>query len=312
MRWTKSSGSHVHSQAADACPRCGAAVPDPGATAICAECKAILDPVRRRAARSGLFVMIVGTSVVLLVAVLLLFSGGAIHESFSLAATVTSVLIAGGAAAVLGAVHTGKTLEAVTSRESPAARALLDLIDKLSLGTVAGLALACLPLGWKLVMAPDQVRPSVEAAFADKLEPFAAILDDSSDDAESASSEEPTVKKRMLVLDKGSRMIPGVQPGAISPLHFELPRAIRAMQPDQVGTVVWLKWSRKDRGKYRTGTAYKINCEVIIIDPDKRAIVARQPFEGGEPPSSVAAGKDGYGSRPIEQIMEYLTTLPRE
>lgn len=312
MSWVNPSGSQVEPQSADECPRCGASVTDAGSSAICTECGAILNPARRRVVRAGTFALILGGSVVLLEAVVLLLGGGTIHESISLAATVVSVFIAGGAAALFGAVRIGQTFRAVTSRESTAARALLDFVDKLSLGTLAVLVLVCLPLGYRLVMATDQVRPAVEAAFAGKLEPFAVILDDKAEENDPEEGEAPKINGRVLVLDKGSRMVPGVTPGGISAVHFDLPRTLRATQPDQVGTVVWLKWSRKDRGKYRTGTAYKVNCEVIIIDAEKRAVVARRPFEGGEPPSSVPAGKDGYGALPTERIVEYLTSLPRE
>ena len=49
-----------------------------------------------------------------------------------------------------------------------------------------------------------------------------------------------------------------------------------------------------------------------LLDLAEVLRVARRPFEGGDPPSSVAAGKDGYGTRPIDKILEYLTALSRE
>ncbi len=95
-----------------------------------------------------------------------------------------------------------------------------------------------------------------------------------------------------------------------------LPADLRASRPEDVGTVVVLKWSADVFGVYpagdRTATALVHTCEARIIDLSLSAIVARQSFRGGDPPASIAGGREAYGSKPTQQIADWLLSLPRE
>jgi hypothetical protein len=99
----------------------------------------------------------------------------------------------------------------------------------------------------------------------------------------------------------------------VSPL---LPAELRAKSPEDAGTVVVLKWSADVVGVYpagdRTATALVHTCEARIIDLSLSAIVARQSFRGGDPPVSIAGGREAYGSKPTKEIADWLVSLPRE
>ena len=157
---SKKSQATVAAVAADTCPRCGAALAEPGATLICPQCRAILLPAHRQAVRVGLIAQVAGAIAVILSAVLLFFSGGAIHSSFSLAAAVVAVLLLGGLGGLFGAWWAGRVFQQVTDRDSPEARALLGQVDKVSWVALASCGLTIVPLGIWFGVAPGQVKPA--------------------------------------------------------------------------------------------------------------------------------------------------------
>jgi hypothetical protein len=88
---------------------------------------------------------------------------------------------------------------------------------------------------------------------------------------------------------------------------------LRANQPEEVGTVVWLEWGEKKVGQYGAsgGGAFVRTCNVTIIDHAQRLIVGRHYAEGGPPPTTSRRGASQYGSYPTENIVNYLRGLPR-
>jgi hypothetical protein len=106
----------------------------------------------------------------------------------------------------------------------------------------------------------------------------------------------------------------------------KLPVGLRASTPEEVGTIVWLIWGRERVGTYmeyrllrgdRVGpSAYRITCEVVVINKAKTAILDRVKFSGDDPPEKISKPSeslmnfDEYGSRPTEQIVKYIKSLP--
>lgn len=107
---------------------------------------------------------------------------------------------------------------------------------------------------------------------------------------------------------------------------MKLPRKLRASTPDEVGTVVWLRWGAEAEGEYMEDQflrgpkrpergpvpAYRITCEVTVIDKAKSTIVGTKDFRGGRPPKKIPAyDQAGWGSRPTREIVGYIKSLPR-
>jgi hypothetical protein len=96
-------------------------------------------------------------------------------------------------------------------------------------------------------------------------------------------------------------------------LYYDLPDDLRPAAPDQVGTVVWLRWDKVKVGQYGNngGDANVQTCDVTVIDLAARRVVDQRRFVGGEPPQSSRRGSSASGSKPTEPIVAYLKSLPR-
>lgn len=81
--------------------------------------------------------------------------------------------------------------------------------------------------------------------------------------------------------DSGGRLL--YEPATLnSEVHFGA--SDHANRPDEVGTVVLLRWGKRPVKTYARGVvAYVITCEVLVIDTSRQAIVDRGMAEGSEP-----------------------------
>jgi hypothetical protein len=94
---------------------------------------------------------------------------------------------------------------------------------------------------------------------------------------------------------------------------LHLPTDMIAASPDEVGTIIWLKWDQSIVGRYTNGkNAYQISCLVTIIDKLLGTKVDEKKFWGSPPPSKVISTNTGVGSRPNSEIAEYIESLPRK
>jgi hypothetical protein len=80
-----------------------------------------------------------------------------------------------------------------------------------------------------------------------------------------------------------------------------------ASRPDDVGTVVLLKWSKEDIGETAAGTKYRLHCDVIVVDKSQRRLITKRSFVGSDPAFATL-----YGGSPIDQIVAYVNSLPRQ
>jgi hypothetical protein len=98
----------------------------------------------------------------------------------------------------------------------------------------------------------------------------------------------------------------------IDPLFLDLPPELIAKTPEEVETIIWLKWKDVAVGHYTDGaTGYRIDCELTIIDKVELKIVDVKTYYGSDPPSAKSGSGDRYGSKPTYDIVNYLKALPR-
>jgi hypothetical protein len=73
-----------------------------------------------------------------------------------------------------------------------------------------------------------------------------------------------------------------LEPGTLNrEIHFE--QSDRALDPDEVGTVVLLRWGKRRVKTYpREIDSYAVTCEVLVVDARRRLVVARKRIEGSE------------------------------
>ncbi len=132
------------------------------------------------------------------------------------------------------------------------------------------------------------------------------------------------IKGKVMVLDIGesigdNAIAEPFKPklNALSEVHGMIGR-LRADKPEEIGTVVLLKWSGERAGTYSDASlAYRSSCESIIIDVDRRAVVDRVFFVGGDPPRSHVqyrskSGERIWGKAPSRHdISAYIKGLPK-
>ncbi len=143
-------------------------------------------------------------------------------------------------------------------------------------------------------------QPAHQGRFKGNLDEYLAINKEQLDRGAYLKGKMVVISKREMQVDEE--------------VYTALPAELRADSPAEVGTVVVLKWGAQVRGVYSSNEAFALwhTCEVTVIDKSISAIVGRQNFRGGDPPVSTTGRGDIYGSKPIQDIVAYLTTLPRE
>jgi len=96
-------------------------------------------------------------------------------------------------------------------------------------------------------------------------------------------------------------------------LYYDLPKDLRAGSPEEVRTVIEQVCTASLVGTYtRGGGAYRWTCKLKVIDLSISKILEEKTFTGSEPPGTTTGSKNQYGSKPSDEIMDYLTALPRK
>jgi len=111
------------------------------------------------------------------------------------------------------------------------------------------------------------------------------------------------VRGKLVVIDKAT--------GQLDPVWGKIPDNMRAANPADVGTVVWLSWSESLVGHYKGGQpAYRSDVKVTVIDRATSAVLGTKTFSN-EPPSTITAGGSGgaSGKRPEAEVVKYLRAL---
>jgi hypothetical protein len=314
----------------EACPACGAANPDPESGRLCPSCGAVLGSRSRKLLRFGLIGLAAAGGLLLLGLLATVAARGWGGGATIGLAVVLDVL--GAALLAAAGLVVWRVVQDVTVRETPEAQRFVGRTGKLAAGGLGGMLAVAAALLVFVLLAARGDRPKIEAAFAGKLAPWLGLADKVGATPGEAGPANPKIKPKLLVLDRlvrhsdapldeeDPKPAPGVHRGGLSEVHFVLPSELHASQPEQAATLVVLDWEAVLRGNYtdkRTdksvGGAYQWRCQPTLIDKATEKVLARpEPFEGGPPPQSSPSGGDAYGSRPIQQIVAWLTALPRE
>lgn len=104
---------------------------------------------------------------------------------------------------------------------------------------------------------------------------------------------------------------------------MQLPIELRAKSPEEVGTIILLRWDATLEGTYGkpydgrgqrviVSGAYRITCEATIIDKARNLVIDKRFFQGGPPPRTIPSKRHGvqYGSKPTKDIVNYIKSLP--
>jgi hypothetical protein len=101
---------------------------------------------------------------------------------------------------------------------------------------------------------------------------------------------------KMLPIDVARR--------AVDDLYFDLPLWMRAVSPEEVRVVVWLRWGYVQIGRSRRGNLHASIAQVTVIDVANNALVGETSIRGPDP-----RGRNGLGEKPVKQIVAYLYSL---
>jgi hypothetical protein len=173
-----------------------------------------------------------------------------------------------------------------------------DLLEKLLFMAVA------FPVAYVLVLGIEKYNKwqdtSVESEFASPLASY-RYLDDQ------AETDDPYITNKVIAMD-GSN-------GKLDSVYYELPGDLKANTAEEVGTIVRFKWHSENKGRYGSrGYAFKMSCDIALIDCATHKVIGRHHIEGDDPPTSIMTRQNsslGWSEKPVERIVAYLLTLPR-
>jgi hypothetical protein len=140
-------------------------------------------------------------------------------------------------------------------------------------------------------------RSRAEAPFRDRFAHYIAVPDE-------REPGECYLRGKVVVVnltDKG-----------LDSLHFRIPDALRARQPDEVGTVVLVHREDRQAGTYTDGApGYVRACDMTIVDEVRRTVAGTVAVEGSHPPPAKTGHGAQYGSEPDDEALAQLVALPR-
>jgi hypothetical protein len=149
------------------------------------------------------------------------------------------------------------------------------------------------------------VRSMVRAS---KVKPFKEHLAEYTKPVAAGLPGQPVGSKKMA----GKCVTVDMDSKEVDYVYFDLPEELRAETPDQVGTVVQLKWGKEQVGDYKGKPAWKHNCTVTVVDRATMSPIASSMFWGSDPPSSIKSSQsEGNGDKPYDQIVNFVKGQPR-
>ncbi len=118
------------------------------------------------------------------------------------------------------------------------------------------------------------------------------------------SSGNPYIKGKVITVDIGEN--------ELDSFYFDLPEDMVAPNPEEVGTIIWLSWSKVYVGRYTDGAnGYRWDCDITIIDKAVAKVVGYHHFTGSDPPDTKNSSGNREGSKPSDKVVDYLKSLPR-
>jgi hypothetical protein len=123
----------------------------------------------------------------------------------------------------------------------------------------------------------------------------------------------PTKKKQGQAYIRGKVVPVSVGTKSIHMFYLDLPDDLRAINPDEVGTILLLSCATKTAGSYTGGGwALTETCEMKIVDTTIPEVVGTKTFESERPPPTT---NKRYGEEmrvKSHTIIKYLMSLPRQ
>jgi hypothetical protein len=147
-------------------------------------------------------------------------------------------------------------------------------------------------------------RRAREEAQDKYVAPFVARLAEFTPQAPEPDLQPPYRRGKVIPINVAARK-------GVDGILLDFPEALRPNAPDDVGTIVWLKWGEQAFGKYSDGMlATVITCRVTVIDKSKNTIIAEQDFVGGPPPQKRQHLEPCTGASPAGEIIGWLANMP--
>jgi hypothetical protein len=146
---------------------------------------------------------------------------------------------------------------------------------------------------------------------AQTVKPFKAQLADYLKDAKAGAGGGLANKigNKLITVDLGDK--------EIDYIYFDLPEDRRATKPEEVDSVVQLKWDKKIKGYYAapgsndtSKPGYWQTCDVMVVDRQSGEVQAASSFRGSDPPEK--SSSSASGSKPTDQVVTWLKGLPRK
>jgi hypothetical protein len=158
-------------------------------------------------------------------------------------------------------------------------------------------------IGLAVILTGNADRSAHAARFQGNVKEFLAINNE-------PTQRDAYIRGKILVINKKDKAVD-------DELFFQLPAADRAGTPEEVGTVILITWSKELVGFYSNnrgdgGAGYVHKCELTIIDRSISTVIYRRWFNGSLPPLKSSGSGDRFGSRPVQEIVDWLAALPRE
>ena len=114
---------------------------------------------------------------------------------------------------------------------------------------------------------------------------------------------------------RGKVITINVDTKAIDDLYLSLNSKYQPNSPEDVGTVVWLKYGEHDVAALTNGgKTYAVTCDVTVIDLAQSVIVAEKQFTGDDPivADHAPEGQNFVGPKPDEQVDQFISGLPQK
>ncbi len=128
--------------------------------------------------------------------------------------------------------------------------------------------------------------------------------------SEYLSMPKPRAGEARLSARIGKMVLVDVEEADLDEMHFFTHDT--AETPEEVETVVWLKWGTDRVAMYEGGGwACRWLCTASVFDRKERGLIAQKDFRGGDPPSvtTTPSGSSDYGSKPEGEIRAWLAGL---
>lgn len=137
--------------------------------------------------------------------------------------------------------------------------------------------------------------------YANRLDQYQAAV------RTSKQSSSPYIRGKIVPVDSKANKIDGA-------VLLALPDDLRPSNPDEVATIAWEECDTYPVGSYGgKGSAYQWQCKITVVDSAEKLVTSHSnTLKGSDPPSTSKNRTSQTGSRPTQEIVDFLKSLPRK